>query len=428
MAEQTQRRNQRAGVEDRWTKTVRDNDGNPTRIPSSRHGKGKRWLARYVDNTGREQTKSFDRKVDGQNWLNEITSALVTGTYIQPSAGKITVADAHKHWTGAQGHIKRTTAATRATTWTTHVEAKWADTLISDVQTSAVRTWVAEMAEGGAGAATIENALGVLRMTLEMAVEDRKIVRNPCAGVKAPRREHKARGYLGHEQVEALALQIAAKATEADATVSRFLAYTGLRWGEMAALKVESFDMLRRRVLIRQAVAEVKGEIVWSTAKNHERRSVPFPKFLAEEVAVLMQGKGREELVFASPGGAVLRVSTWRPRVFAPSVTAVQAQASKQRAAEKRRVEEKLMSEVITPEFPTVTPHDLRHTAASLAISAGANVKAVQTMLGHKSAAMTLDQYADLFPDDLEAVANALDAAAMAARESTADSLRTGNK
>lgn len=81
-----------------------------------------------------------------------------------------------------------------------------------------------------------------------------------------------------------------------------------------------------------------------------------------------------------------------------------------------------------TPEFPTVTPHDLRHTAASLAISAGANVKAVQTMLGHKSAAMTLDQYADLFPDDLEAVANALDVAAMAARESTADSLRTGNK
>ena len=52
------------------------------------------------------------------------------------------------------------------------------------------------------------------------------------------------------------------------------------------------------------------------------------------------------------------------------------------------------------------------HTAASLAISAGANVKAVQTMLGHKSAALTLDTYADLFPDDLEAVADALDEAA----------------
>ena len=57
---------------------------------------------------------------------------------------------------------------------------------------------------------------------------------------------------------------------------------------------------------------------------------------------------------------------------------------------------------------PRTTPHDLRHTAASLAVSAGANVKAVQKMLGHASAAMTLDIYADLFDDDLEAVATAL--------------------
>ena len=57
---------------------------------------------------------------------------------------------------------------------------------------------------------------------------------------------------------------------------------------------------------------------------------------------------------------------------------------------------------------PHTTPHDLRHTAASLAVSAGANVKAVQKMLGHASAAMTLDIYADLFDDDLEAVAIAL--------------------
>jgi integrase len=59
-----------------------------------------------------------------------------------------------------------------------------------------------------------------------------------------------------------------------------------------------------------------------------------------------------------------------------------------------------------------MTVHDLRHTAASLAVSAGANVKAVQRMLGHASAAMTLDTYADLFDDDLDAVSDALDAAA----------------
>lgn len=58
--------------------------------------------------------------------------------------------------------------------------------------------------------------------------------------------------------------------------------------------------------------------------------------------------------------------------------------------------------------FRRVTPHDLRHTAASLAISAGANVKVIQRMLGHKSAKVTLDTYAALFPDDLDNVVGAL--------------------
>jgi integrase len=69
-----------------------------------------------------------------------------------------------------------------------------------------------------------------------------------------------------------------------------------------------------------------------------------------------------------------------------------------------------------------LTPHELRHTAASLAVAAGANVKAVQRMLGHASAAMTLDVYSGLFDDDLDAVADRLDEAAVRAR---ADFLRT---
>jgi len=180
---------------------------------------------------------------------------------------------------------------------------------------------------------------------------------------------------------------------EISATVILFLAYTGLRWGEMAALKIGSFDMLRRRVTVTEAVAEVRGRLVWDTPKSHERRSVPFPAFLAPPLAALMEGRGRDDLMFAGPKGAVLRVSTFRPRVFAHAVA---------RCQQTYR------------DFPTVTPHDLRHTAASLAISAGANVKAVQTMLGHKSAAMTLDTYSDLFPDDLDGVAARLDEAVRA--------------
>jgi integrase len=117
---------------------------------------------------------------------------------------------------------------------------------------------------------------------------------------------------------------------------------------------------------------------------------VPFPAALAAELAALMVGKGRDELVFTDMRGGVLRNSNWRARVFEPAV------ATCQQADDT---------------FPTITPHDLRHTAASLAVSAGANVKALQRMLGHAKASMTLDTYADLFDDDLDAVAASLDAA-----------------
>jgi integrase len=231
---------------------------------------------------------------------------------------------------------------------------------------------------------TIENAFGLLRQVLGAAVEDRRIPRNPCEGVRLPKRKHADRGYLSHCQVAALAA-----AVDRQAEVVRFLAYTGLRWGEMAALRVQDFDMLRRRVNVSRSVTE-SGGLVWSTPKTWERRSVPFPAVLADELSALMLGNGREELVFTDLRGGVLRNSNWRARVFEPAVKKCQ---------------------MADESFPSITPHDLRHSAASLAVSAGANVKAVQRMLGHAKASMTLDVYADLFEEDLDSVAANLDAA-----------------
>jgi integrase len=99
----------------------------------------------------------------------------------------------------------------------------------------------------------------------------------------------------------------------------------------------------------------------------------------------LVEGKSRDDLLFPGDDGKHLRRPHPESGWFAKAVKA--------------------------SGVPRVTPHDLRHTAASLAVSAGANVKAVQKMLGHASAAMTLDVYPNLFDDDLEAVATALDAA-----------------
>lgn len=400
-----QTRNRRAGVEDRWTKRIRLPDGGTEVVAAAAYGRGKRWRARYVDVDGREVAKGFGRKVDAQKWLDDVTSTIVTGTYVAPGAGNVTVGAMHAQWLGTFGHLKATTLAARESAWATHVRDVWETKAVGEVQTSAIRAWVNDLAAQGSSAATIETSLGVLRMVLGLAVEDRRIPRNPCEGVKAPPREHSRRAYLTHQQVDELA-----HAMSRDGLVVKFLAYTGLRYGEMAALTVADFDMLRRRVQVRRSVTEVKGKLVWSTPKNHERRSVPFPRFLSEDLARRMAGKGREDLVFSAPGGGVLRIATFRTRVFNPAV------------AKLRGIDD---AGKPTKDWPRPTMHDLRHTAASLAISAGANVKAVQTMLGHKSAALTLDTYADLFPDDLEAVADALDAAVQALRETAADALRT---
>jgi integrase len=115
---------------------------------------------------------------------------------------------------------------------------------------------------------------------------------------------------------------------------------------------------------------------------------VAYPKFLDAAVKAACHGKGQEDRLWTSEEGGYLRpgntVSGW----FAGAVKRAQD-------ADKN--------------FRRVTPHDLRHTAASLAISSGANVKVVQRMLGHKSAKVTLDTYAALFPDDLDSVVDALE-------------------
>jgi Phage integrase family len=120
------------------------------------------------------------------------------------------------------------------------------------------------------------------------------------------------------------------------------------------------------------------------------------PRFLVDELAAHVEGKAPDELVFSTPAGAPLRNTNFRRRHWDKAVKAAGLDG--------------------------LTPHDLRHTAASLAVAAGANVKAVQRMLGHASATMTLDVYAGLFGDDLDTVADLLD---KAARRAAADSLRT---
>lgn len=241
----------------------------------------------------------------------------------------------------------------------------------------------------------------VLAGILDDAVADRRLISNPARGVKLPRKVKREHRYLTDEQVWALADQ----AGPQRAVIVLTLAYCGLRWGELAGLHVADVDILRRRLHIRRNAVNVGGVVEVGTPKTHERRTVPVPRFLVDMLAAACQGKGRDAVLFPTTDGGYAKspgVRSW----FDGAVTRAAAAAETARAEESKKHPRRAP---VTPEFPRITPHDLRHTAASLAVSAGANVKAVQKMLGHKSAAMTLDVYAGLFDRDAEAVADAHD-------------------
>ena len=135
--------------------------------------------------------------------------------------------------------------------------------------------------------------------------------------------------------------------------------------------------------------------LVWGTPKSHERRQVPIPRFLVAELRDHIACKEPDELVFTGVrGGGPLRAPIFRAG-FHVAAAAIG--------------------------IPELHPHELRHTAASLAIASGADVKVVQQMLGHSSAAMTMDVYGHLFSDRLDEVADALDTArSEAARSASA--------
>ncbi len=123
--------------------------------------------------------------------------------------------------------------------------------------------------------------------------------------------------------------------------VALFLSYTGLRWGEMAGLRINRIDFVRRRIDVVQAVSEPRGVIVWVTPKNHERRSVPFPELLTPSLGQRCVGRDPAEQVFVGADGGVLRAGNYRNRVFNAAVA---------RCMEKDDT------------FPRLTLHDLRHT------------------------------------------------------------------
>lgn len=403
-----------------------------------------RWRVRYRT-PDRKQTDrgGFRKKGDAVAFAVSVEASKQRGEFIDAAAARTTLGELGAAWLDRQGHLKPSAHRVVESAWRVHVEPRWAEVRVADVRFTDVAGWVAELG-GRRGATTTIRAYGVLAAVLDDAVRDRRLLTNPARGVSLPRKVHRGHVYLDHRQVDALA-----RAAGEHATLVRVLAYTGLRWGEAVGLRVRDVAMLRRRLTVESNAVEVGSRIYVGTPKGHRVRSVPFPALLAEGLAVACAGKGPDALVFGD--GEHLRRSHhggWFAAAVAQAGTAVAelqeslpvavtgvfdeataaALAADQRAGGRQvtgsasvadwaalGVERVEVLSVGSRDFARLTPHTLRHTAASLAVASGASVKAVQKMLGHASATMTLDVYADLFDGDLDDVGAAMDRAASAA-------------
>jgi integrase len=181
------------------------------------------------------------------------------------------------------------------------------------------------------------------------------------------------------------------------------LGYCGLRIGEAVGLRRK--DIVGQTLHVEEATAYAAGFGVHQTdTKSHRRRSVPIPEPIWELLKPTLPNDP-DAYVFPFNGGQ-MRDFNYSHRLK-KAVTAMHERTNRQRESEIAE-----MGEATTREFPRITPHDLRDTFASLAIQAGgANIKVLQKLMGHASAAVTLDTYADYFPEDIDTVAKALSAA-----------------
>lgn len=353
------------------------------------------WRAHYRTPAGKQRNRTFTRKVDAERFLNSVESSKNTGSYVDPSLARITVGEWAQLWLAGQTQLKPTTKERYEGVIRKHIDPTWKNVKLSAVSHSEVQVWVTQLTKTQAPA-SVRKIHRVLSLMLDMAVRDGRLVRNVAVKVNLPRPVKQERRYLTHAQVDALAQACGypeevskhrahdERTNEMYRLIVLFLAYTGVRFGEMAALRVKRIDLVKRRAVIAESVTPVQGlGMVWGTTKTHQRREVPIPQFLIDDLARHIEDREPNDLVFAGiRSGNPLRVNAFR-NAFRPAATSIG--------------------------LPDLYPHELRHTAA--AIASGADVKVVQQMLGHGSATMTLDTYGHLFENRLDEVADAMGAA-----------------
>jgi integrase len=370
-----------AHIEDRWEKVV---DGR--RVRTERYGTGKRWRARYLDPDGRERSRTFARRVDAERFAATVTTDVLRGAYVDPSAGRVTFRDFADSWLAARTFNESSREATEIRL-RLHAYPYLGNRELRALRPSVMQAWLRQL---NATLATryVRVIFANVSAVLSAAVDDGLIARNPCraGSVRAPRIDARKVEPWTPEQV----LAVTSALPRRYQAVAVIAAGCGLRQGEAFGVRTRDIDFLRRRVLVEQQVKVIYGKIVIDAPKGGKTRAVPLPESVGEGLAehLRLYPSSGDDLVFQTREHNPIHRSHFNRYVWHAA----------------------LREAGLTP-GRTNGMHALRHFYASVLIDAGESVKAVAEYLGHADPGFTLRVYAHLLPTSEDRARRAVDAA-----------------
>ncbi len=228
-------------------------------------------------------------------------------------------------------------------------------------------------------------AIGVLRQALDRAVDLHLLERNPAAGLKPPRVEHREMRVLSRDQVQAF---LAAARADRYYALYALALFTGLRQGELLGLRWSDVDVVHGRLTVARTLSQ-QSLTAQPTKTRSSRRVVDLGPAALEALREHRARYAIGERVFTDTGGSPVRASNLIRRSFHPAL---------ERAGIKR-----------AGEASPIRFHDLRHTSATLMLQAGVHPKIVSERLGHASTMITMDVYSHVQPSMQRAAAKALE-------------------
>lgn len=360
----------------------KDKDGKPLKPEI-------RYRVRYrTPNRSQTTKRGFTTKRDAEAWANQLEVDKKRGAYVAPAAGRVKLGEFSREWLASKHKLKPSTRSRYQVVLDTFI-ADHSEIPLGDISRQLVREWAADLSASHAPA-SVHKTIGVLRQVLAMAVRENRLVVNPVDGVELPPVSSVEQRFLTLEQLHALA-----DAAGEHRPLVYVLGTCGLRFGEVAELRWRDVDLNLLKIRITRSVTLVDNKFVVGSPKNGKGRTVSLPAFVAD----LLTPGDADSLVFPDSEGGYMRGTNVRRRWWADAVAEAKLFPRTVPGGDER--------DTLIYDFKI---HELRHTAASLAIQAGANIKSLQNMLGHESAALTLDRYGHLFDSDVEAVGVAMNA------------------